>query len=299
MLVPGNVDIVAALLELDSHPRELRRNDPEVFERNVFDRDPAAGHRGHADKAAHLDHIGQQRMRGPVQTFDPVDHQQIRRDPRNQRPHAVQHPAQLLHVRLAGRIVDRRPALRQHGRHDDVGGTGHRSLVEQHVTSLQVFARNGKKVRAGIEIEFGPELLKTDEMRVQPPTSDFVAARLRDVTDSVARQQRPDNHHRTAQPGRPVAVVVALQVIEIDLLRLERVRALAEPVDDHPHLFEQFDQLQHVDDGGNVMDNDLLRRQQRGAQYLQRLVLGPLRTDLAFERRSSLHFKCCHKQFSV
>ena len=66
MVLPGNIDVIAPLLEPDSHPGELCRDNPQIVERNVLNRNLALGHRGHADKTAHLDHIGQQRMLGTV-----------------------------------------------------------------------------------------------------------------------------------------------------------------------------------------------------------------------------------------
>ena len=48
-------DVIAPLLEPDSHPGELCRDNPQIVERNVLNRNLALGHRGHADKTAHLE----------------------------------------------------------------------------------------------------------------------------------------------------------------------------------------------------------------------------------------------------
>lgn len=51
------------------------------------------------DEAAHFDHVRKQRMRRSVQSLHAVDDEQVRRDARDQRAHAVQHPAELLDIR--------------------------------------------------------------------------------------------------------------------------------------------------------------------------------------------------------
>ena len=160
MVVARNVDVVAPLLELYAHTGELGRYDAQILERHVADRDFAPGHRGHADEAAHFDHVRKQRMRRSVQSLHAVDDEQVRRDARDQRAHAVQHPAELLDIRFAGGVVDRRAPLGQYGGHHDIGRAGHRRLVEQHVAAFQAAALDGKEIGSRIEVELGAQLLK-------------------------------------------------------------------------------------------------------------------------------------------
>ena len=67
MVLLGDVDVVAPLFETDAHAGELRGDDAQVLERHILDRQLRTVHGGHADEAAHLDHVGQQRVFGAVQ----------------------------------------------------------------------------------------------------------------------------------------------------------------------------------------------------------------------------------------
>ena len=198
VVVARNVDVVAPLLELYAHTGELGRYDAQILERHVADRDFAPGHRGHADEAAHFDHVRKQRMRRSVQSLHAVDDEQVRRDARDQRAHAVQHPAELLDIRFAGGVVDRRAPLGQYGGHHDIGRAGHRRLVEQHVAAFQAAALDGKEIGSRIEVELGAQLLKTEEMGVEPTPADLIASGLGNIAHAEAGQQRADNHYRAA-----------------------------------------------------------------------------------------------------
>ena len=226
--------------------------------------------------------------------LDPFDRKQVRSDTRYACAHAVEHPAQLLHVGLAGSVVDRRRPPGHDGGHDDVGRTRHRRLVEQHVAAAQLLAVDREELLGGVEIELGSQFLETDEMGVQPPPPDFVAARLGDVPHAEACQQRPDEHDRAAQPCAAAAVILGQQVVEVDLAGTERIGVVRQLLHLDPHRPQQIDELHDVQNPGHVVHDDPPGRQQRGAEDLQRFVLGPLRGDLAVKAVPAFDLKICH-----
>ncbi len=121
-----------------------------------------------------------------------------------------------------------------------------------------------------------------------------IAARTRHVTHAVAGQHGADEHHRAAQPRAALAIVVAAYVVEVELAGAERVGVLLGVGHLHAHVFEQLDELQYVDDARHVADRNPLGGEQRGAEYLQRLVLGALGRDRSVEPVSALDLKNCH-----
>ena len=233
-------------------------------------------------------------MFGASQLPHPLDGEQVGGDARDAGPHAVEHAAELLEVGLARGVVDRRGALGQHSRHDDVGRTRHGGFVEQHVAPLEAFGPQGEKLLARVEVELGPQPPKAQEVGVEPAASDLVPAGLGHVTHPEAGQQRADKHDRAAQPAGAAAEIGASHVVRVDVRRAECVGVLPEPFDLHAECREQLDELHHVEDVGHVAHHDPLGREQHGAENLQRLVLGPLRGDLSVEAVSALDLKQRH-----
>ena len=71
------------------------------------------------------------------------------------------------------------------------------------------------------------------------------------------------------------------------------------PDDLDAHIFQKADQIPDIEDFRYVPDRDVAVREQYGAEYLERFVLGSLRRDFSAERVTSLHYECifhclCH-----
>ena len=199
-----------------------------------------------------------------------------------------------MHIRFARRVVNRRRSFSHHGGHHDIGRTGHGRLVEKHIATAQGFALNAVKTGSRIEVEPCAQFLESDKMGIETAAADLVTTRFGNIPFAEPCQQRPDNHHRSAQAGRTLPVIFTLQVAEIDLTRLERIGILGRVSDFHPHLLKQLDQLQNIDNCGHIAHRYLLRGQQRGTQNLQRFVFGPLRSNFAVQRRPAFYFECSH-----
>ena len=151
------------------------------------------------------------------------------------------------------------------------------------------------------------ELAEAQDVCVEAPSPDLVTTHVGQHRPSIARQQRPGHHHRPAQRSRPTQEVVRLQIAQVDRVSLKRVDTFRHMLHLHAHVGQQTDQIGHVQNVGHVPYFHLLAGQQRGADHLQRLILGSLRRDLTphpvpplnherahfFLRNFLLLFWCC------
>ena len=96
-----------------------------------------------------------------MQTVNTLDGEQVRGDTADAGTHAVQHLTELLQIRLAGCIVDGGSTFCKHGCHHNVGCTGYRCLVEQHVGALQLLGRNLIHIATFHTVKGGTEFLES------------------------------------------------------------------------------------------------------------------------------------------
>ena len=234
-------------------------------------------------------------MLAPTEGLDPFDGEQVGPHPRDLAPHAVDHLAELLEVGLTGRIVDGGGAFGQGGGHDDVGGSGHGGLVEQHVAAGQSIRGFSAVERlAGVIAEGRAEVLKPDEVRVHAAAANLVPPRLAHVALAEARKQRPHHHDAAAKATALGPELFALEVIEVDVVGLESERPRIALFHLDPHGGEQVDEPVDVHDVRQVGNRDGLGGQQHGAHHLERLVLGPLRGDGSMEGMPSFDDESAH-----
>src|SRR5262249_11002362 len=101
-------DANARLAELDAkaEPLERRQDRDEVVRLDLLDRDPAAGPRAEADERCALDVIGADPPLAAAQRLDAVDPQHVRLDPLDLRAERAEEAAEILDVRLAGRVAE-------------------------------------------------------------------------------------------------------------------------------------------------------------------------------------------------
>src|SRR5690606_16306027 len=118
---------------------------------------------------------------------------------------------------------DRRLSFGEHGRHEDVGCTCDRCFVQENVSALQRAGVNMKEVIVRVEAELGAEFLEAQEVGVESPASDLIAARLRNVRFAKAREDRTQQHYRSSEGSRLVAVFVRFQVTRVDIAGGESV----------------------------------------------------------------------------
>ena len=133
--------VVAVDLDLAAEPLEAQPGHAQVVRHHVADAQLAAGAGGERDEAAHLDVVGPDRVVGAAQLLLAVHDHQVRADALDAGAHLHQQASEVLHVRLAGGVVDHRGAGRQRGGHQGVLGGHHRRLVHEEVACVQ--ARRG------------------------------------------------------------------------------------------------------------------------------------------------------------
>ena len=70
------------------------------------------------------------------------------------------------------------------------------------IGAAQLASLDREEVVGDVEVELRAELLEAEEVGVQAPASDLVAARLGDVAHAEAGEHRADEHHRAAQAAQ-------------------------------------------------------------------------------------------------
>src|SRR6202022_3906961 len=122
-----------------------------------------------------LDVVGDHAMRGATQIGDALDLQHVGTDPVDPGPHLAEEHREVDDVRLAGRVVDGRDAVRGGGGHHQVLGPGDGRHVEKDGGAFQpVGARH---VLAALELNTGAHQAQPDEVLLDATHADVVTAR--------------------------------------------------------------------------------------------------------------------------
>ena len=205
-------------------------------------------------------------MLGAVEFAHTLDGEEIGADALDVGTHTREHTAELLEIRLAGSIVDGGGAFGADGSHDDVGGAGDGSFVEQHIASREVTmgGLDAIEVAFGVVGELGAESLEADEVGVETSTTDLVTTGLGQQGMSEARDKRTEEHYRTTQRHTATQIVVAFEVSHIDVVGAEAERAAFEVMYDDTHLAQELDEVEGVENLGDVGDGDFLTGEEYG-----------------------------------
>jgi len=289
VLVLGDVDVVANALDGDADASEGLGNDAEVFVADILDGDVAAGHSGHTDEGADFNHVGQDGVVGAMQFGDALDGEQVGTDAGNLGAHCVEHSAELLNVGFASGVIDGGDALGEHSGHDDVGGAGHTGFVEEHVGALQFVGIDFIHAILDAVVEFGTELLNTDEVGVESPTSNLVASRFCHAGFVEAGEERTEGEDAASQGGASLHEFLTAQILHVEVVGLELPGMVAKIHDFHSHPVQETDEVVDVEDVGHIPYDDRLGGEQDGGDDLQRLVLGSLRGDFAMQFVSAFY----------
>ena len=110
--------------------------------------------------------------------------------------------------------------------------------------------------------------MESEEMRVETPAADFVAARLRKQGASEACRERAEQQDAAAQARAALQKLRARQVFEVHIGSTERI--VARTVLRHLYIdvAQQLNQVVYVENVRNVLDADRFGSEQRGADYL-------------------------------
>ena len=286
-------EVVTFFFHLDAHTAECAGDDAQILDRRILDTDALSHHSGHSNERSHLNHIWQDSVYCAVEAFYTLDGQQIGCYARDAGSHPVEHLAELLEIRLAGSIINSGGALCQDGGHHDIGSSGDGGLVKQHILSFQLLGRYFIDITFWHGIEVRPQAFKAQEVGVQPAASYLVASWLGNHGFTHTGQHGPDHHHRSAQLGTLLHELIALHIIQIQVVSQKGV-GIVFVRDLYAYILEQLDQVHHIADMRNVVYGDRLTGQYGSTDHLQGLVLGALWLDGSAQRMSPFDDECCH-----
>ena len=198
-------------------------------------------------------------------------------------PSVVEEAAQALDVRLAGRVQDHGLALGQHRGHHRVLGAGHAHLVEEDLGAAEAAVERQVERRAGRDAR--AQLAQREQVGVEPPPPDPVAAGRRQHGLARPREQPRRQQHRAAELRHHRGVGVAA----LEVARVQAHRAVVVHVHPHAQVAEPFEQRGHVPDAGHVVDHYLARDEQAGREHGQGLVLVAGRRHRPPQGMAALH----------
>ena len=188
------------LAHLDARARllELEQDDVEVLGPAAFEAElTARGHRGDRVRAG-LEVVRHHCVVGAAELRHAVNHEPLRPDALDAGAHLSEQPAEVLHVRLAGRVEDLGPAFGAHGRQQDVLGAGDRGQVEDDAGAAQAI---GMRDQLGGRLsDRRAHLAEPAEVLLDAAGADVVAARPRQSRAAEASEQRPQKQDGRAHP---------------------------------------------------------------------------------------------------
>ena len=162
-------------------------------------------------------------MLSTMQTLHTFDGQQIATNATNLSTHFVQQLTQLLDIRFTSGIVDSRSAFGKYCRHHNIRRTGHRSLVKQHVTSLQTLRTYFINIAALNVLKTSTQRLETKKMGIQTATAYLVTTWLRYRCCMKTRQKRAYRQHTATQRGALLNKLITLKIVQIQTVTLESI----------------------------------------------------------------------------
>ena len=279
-------------LELDPELPERRHDRDQVVRLDVLDREVAPRDGGERGEARDLDVLGADAIRAAAEPVDAFDAEDVRADALDPRAEGVEEAAEVLDVRLAGRMADDRVALGEDGGHDRVLGAHHRGLVEVHPLADEAVRA---QVVGAVDLHLDAELGEGVDVGVEPPAPDHVAARRRHDGAAEARQERAGEQERRANLAAEVGVELGLRdpgAVDAHLVR------------PGPHCIgaevgEQLDHHLDVADARQVRQPHLLGGEHGRGEDRQGAVLVPGRTDRAGERATTLDDERLHEAGAI
>ena len=161
-----DIQIVAVHVDANAQAAESIQREAQIADRGILDADAIAHHGSHTDKRTYLYHVGQYGVGCAMQRRNALDNEQVTGHACNLCAHAVEQAAQLLDIGFAGSIVNGCGALRRHSGHDNVGGSGDRSLIQQHIAPLQLLGLQLIGVTLRVFHEGGTQRFKSQEVGI-------------------------------------------------------------------------------------------------------------------------------------
>ena len=196
LALAAHADAVAVGADLGARRAQLGDHGVEVLGQAVAHEHVAARDRGRDQQRPRLDAIGDDGVLDRVQLVDALDRDERRARAADPRAHLVEHARQLLDLRLARGVLQRRAPARQRRRHHEVLGAGHGDHVEDDRRAAQ--PPRARVDVAVLELDARAHRRQALEVLVDRARADRAAARQRHARAAVARHQRPQHQHRGA-----------------------------------------------------------------------------------------------------
>ena len=212
---------------------------------DVLDREVTSRRGRERRERCDLDVLGADPMRRAAQRLDALDAKHVRADPVDARAERDEEPAEVLDMRLAGRVPDDRVALREDGGHDRVLRRHHRRLVEVEPLPDQLV---GAELVGAVQVDRDPELGERVDVGVEAAASDDVAAGWRDDRATEPREERTGEEERGSDLAAELRIERCLRHVarvDDDLVRRGPRRVGA-------HVDEQLDHRLDVADPRDV-----------------------------------------------
>ena len=210
--------------------------------------------------------------------------------------HRGEHLADVDDLRLAGRVVDLRDALGQHGRHQQVLGGADAREVQPDRRAAQP-ARRGGDDEAVLAGDLGAHPGQAGDVHVQAARADRVAARVGHPHVPAAGQQRPEHADRRAQPADQVVVGLGARLLgHVDD---STPSSAVERRPSQPSRRSTSAMIAMSVIRGTLVITRAARRQQRGRHQLERGVLRADHGDLAGQPGAALdpdHIHAGHRR---
>ena len=295
VLLFRNEEVIALYLHLHTESAEGIRNDTQVLHRHILDADAGSTHGSHTDEGTHLDHIRQDAMLGTMQLLHTHDGEQIAGNATDLGTHRIEQVTELLDVWFAGCIIDGGGSLGKNRRHDDVGSTGNRSLIEQHIASLQLLGLYLIYIALLIVHKIGTQVLESQEVGIKTAAADFIATRLGDGSLAESSEQGSEHQYTATQRRTLLHELQTVEIIQFQLITLEGIIMTAVSGYLHTDFLEQLNQVVHIQDVRHIGNAHGLIGKNGSTDHLQRLVLGSLRGDGTLERMTALYDERLHK----
>ena len=206
----------------------------------------APGSGGEPDERPRFDVIRLDREGRTGQALHPFDLEHVRPNPGDARTHSLKEPAEVLHVRLGGRVPDQRASPGQHGRHDGVLRGRDRWLIQEDVTAPEL---RGMHLEALLfERRLSPQLLKRQEVGIKTPPPDHVPAGRGKAHASHPREERTGQEDRGPDPPGELWMEARGRYVA----RLDAYGSGRRPVHGGAEGSDDLEERFHVPDSGNV-----------------------------------------------
>ena len=128
-------------------------------------------------------------------------------------------------------------------------------------------------------------------MRIQTAATNLITTRFGDNGFTHTGQKRTNHHHAATQCSTLLHKLVALQVIQVQLVGFEGIGVFFLFRYLHTNITQQLDEVVHIANVRDVTDNHLLLCQQCGTDYLQGLVLSTLWCDSSLQQMAAFNDK--------